>query len=131
MPGNNAPVASAASVLVTPPGPPRTVPKGSAGVAQAPSEDGTLKDWTGAAVYNISITTAGGQPPPPAYDLRLVMNYTGDVARVYLGGTLISDNFYNGGLMTAYHVTEAASLALPCRRCLRAGPEPFRGAGHL
>ena len=70
------------------------------GVASAPNEDGTDSLFNVAAIYNLTIQStlpSGAIPLPAEYDLRLQINYVGDVARVYINGTLISDNFYNSG----------------------------------
>jgi len=69
-------------------GPLRTIVKGRANVAAAPSE----QDWEQAAVYRISI---------PSKDLSLTssllsISYRGDCARLYANGRLIADNFYYG-----------------------------------
>jgi hypothetical protein len=67
----------------------RTIIKGRAKVAEAPSE----QDWEQAAVYKIQI---------PALDKTRVgasllsISYRGDCARLYANGRLIADNFYYG-----------------------------------
>ena len=66
-------------------GPLRTIVKGKAKVAEAPSED----DWQQAAVYKISV------PKTDAHSL-LSINYQGDCARLYANGKLIADNFQYG-----------------------------------
>lgn len=66
-------------------GPLRTIVKGKAKVAEAPSEE----DWQQAAVYKISI------PKTEAHSL-LSIEYQGDCARLYAGGKLIADNFRYG-----------------------------------
>lgn len=66
-------------------GAPRTIIMGVQKVAEAPSD----ADFDSAAVYTISL--------PDERDGRLLeIDYRGDVARIYAGGKLIADNFYNG-----------------------------------
>ena len=68
-------------------GPLRTVKKGKARVAEAPSEE----DWQQAAVYDISL------PPPPSRRGGLLsITYQGDCARLYADGKLVADNFQYG-----------------------------------
>jgi hypothetical protein len=70
-------------------GPLRTIGIGPRGVAQRPEE----QDFEQAAEWKISLDV------PEAYrdrDLYLEIPYMGDVARVYLDGVLLTDNFYNG-----------------------------------
>ena len=71
-------------------GPLRSIVKGKARVAAAPSDE----DWLQAAVYRIAL---------PADSLLLVpqrsllqIYYRGDCARLYANGRLVADNFYNG-----------------------------------
>ena len=69
-------------------GPLRTIKKGHAKVAEAPSE----QEWADAAVYQILL---------PADCLRqnsniLKISYVGDCARLYANGRLVADNFYYG-----------------------------------
>jgi hypothetical protein len=62
----------------------RTIVKGKARVAEAPSED----DWQQAAVYKIDV---------PSPDHRLLsIDYQGDCARLYADGHLVADNFQYG-----------------------------------
>ncbi len=71
-------------------GPAREVKKGLAKVAEAPSE----ADWQAAAVWRVKLPDgidAGD-------DYLLGISYVGDVARVYCGDTLLTDNFYNGNV---------------------------------
>lgn len=79
-------------------GPARTVPIGSAGVAQAPDQDGSTVDFAAAAIWNVTIKSLTGTgAPAPQYLPRIEINYTGDCARIYDNtGTFIADNFYNG-----------------------------------
>ena len=66
----------------------RTIKKGRAKVAEAPSE----QDWRQAAVYKIQLSS----------DLSsltshlLKITYRGDCARLYANGKLVDDNFYYG-----------------------------------
>ena len=76
--------------VIRPAGPPRTIPRGkiSTPVATAPED----ADFAQAALWKIVL--------PPSLDLGLDpllrIHYTGDVARLTLGGKLLTDNFYNG-----------------------------------
>ena len=70
------------------PGPLRTIVKGRAKVAEAPSE----ADWQQAAVYRIVLPSAIDQ----GQQSLLKINYRGDCARLYANGKLIADNFYYG-----------------------------------
>ena len=76
----------------------RTIVKGKAKVAEAPSEE----DWLQAAVYRIDLPTdsslitslplgGAGEGSP-----LLSINYRGDCARLYADGRLVADNFYYG-----------------------------------
>ncbi len=73
---------------IQPASPPRQIPLGSRNVAQAPTDS----DFQSAAVWRIKL--------PEKVDTNrhclLRINYTGDVARLYLDGKLIDDDFYNG-----------------------------------
>ncbi|MBC8136150.1 MAG: beta-galactosidase [Fibrella sp.] len=69
-------------------GTPRPVSMGSAGVAEAPTDD----DFGNAAVWRIVLP----QPEDLTRDLILRIRYYGDVARIYRNGVLLNDNFYNG-----------------------------------
>ena len=68
----------------------RTIVKGKAKVAEAPSE----QDWQQAAVYRISLPNDSTWRTPHA--MLLTINYRGDCARLYANGRLIADNFYYG-----------------------------------
>ena len=70
------------------PGPLRTIVKGRAKVAEAPSE----ADWQQAAVYRIVLPSAIDQ----GQQSLLTINYRGDCARLYANGKFIADNFYYG-----------------------------------
>jgi beta-galactosidase len=74
--------------LVQKAGPPRQVSMGHGKVAEAPTD----ADFADAAVWRIKL------PPDTATDRDLLLrfHYVGDVARLYLDGKLIDDNFYNG-----------------------------------
>ena len=67
---------------------PRTIEKGKAKVAEAPSET----DWQQAAVYRITIPA---EAVANAKNL-LSITYQGDCARLYANGQLIADNFQYG-----------------------------------
>lgn len=62
--------------------------KGKRGVAEAPSD----KDFESAAAWVVQLNGNVGA----RRDLLLRIAYVGDAARVYLGGKLLTDNFYNG-----------------------------------
>jgi beta-galactosidase len=79
-------------------GPARKVPIGPAGVAEAPDADGSTTAFAAAAIWNVTITATGGAAPGPQLLPRLVMNYTGDCARVYYNGTILADDFYNADI---------------------------------
>lgn len=66
----------------------RTVKKGKAKVAEAPSE----QDWQQAAVYKIQLTS----DLLPLTSVLLSITYRGDCARLYADGKLVADNFYYG-----------------------------------
>ena len=66
----------------------RVVPIGSQGVAEAPSS----ADFEAAGVWRIVLD----RPKAPGADLLLRLRYAGDVARFFLDGKLLDDNFYNG-----------------------------------
>jgi beta-galactosidase len=94
------PVAVQATLVALAQGPPRVIPKGANGVAAAPNQDGSLGEFARAQVYALSFTIPGGSVPPSA-DLRLVVRYEGDCARLYAGtGTeredIVEDHFFNG-----------------------------------
>ena len=66
----------------------RTVKKGKAKVAEAPSE----QDWQQAAVYKIQLTS----DLLPLTSALLSITFRGDCARLYADGKLVADNFYYG-----------------------------------
>ena len=103
---------SVSALALAPAGPPRTVPIGSAGVAQAPDEDGGETEWAAAATFLLTFSKGpggGGEYPPSLgdYDFRLAVNYTADCARLYVNSStsgewlLVEDNWYNGVPMEA------------------------------
>jgi beta-galactosidase len=69
-------------------GPRPPVTKGSQGVAEAPSDE----DFAGAGVWRLTLPQSVDQ----TRDLLLRVHYIGDVARLYLDGRLVLDNFYDG-----------------------------------
>ena len=69
-------------------GPLRTIIKGRAKVAEAPSES----DWQQAAVYKVTVPTEA----VTKYKCLLSIEYQGDCARLYANGKLIADNFQYG-----------------------------------
>lgn len=66
----------------------REIQMGKAGAAEQPSDS----DFDKAAIWRVSL------PPNtnPQRDILLKISYTGDVARIYSGDKLLTDNFYNG-----------------------------------
>lgn len=86
------------TALVSPAGPPRVIPKGPNGRAQAPARDGGFGEFANAGAWNITITGT----PAAGVDVRLVLSYNGDAARIYPVGSahergdLILDHFFNG-----------------------------------
>ena len=68
-------------------GPLRTIKKGKAKVAEAPSEE----EWEQAALYTIDLSTVATRE-----DALLNIEYQGDCARLYADGKLINDNFQYG-----------------------------------
>jgi hypothetical protein len=66
----------------------RTIVKGKAKVAEAPSE----QDWQQAAVYRIDLTAVPAALSHPI----LSITYQGDCARLYADGKLVADNFQYG-----------------------------------
>jgi hypothetical protein len=69
-------------------GPARVVPLGKAKVASEPTD----ADFKQAAAWTIKLPAG----TDPSRDLLLRIRYVGDVARIKLGGKLLTDNFYNG-----------------------------------
>ncbi|HVX83389.1 MAG TPA: beta-galactosidase [Phycisphaerae bacterium] len=69
-------------------GPLRTIPIKPRGNAEEPTD----ADFDNAAVYQIHLPAN----IDPSRDLLLRLHYTADVARLYLDGKLLTDNFYNG-----------------------------------
>ena len=66
------------------PGTPKTISLGVNKVAEEPGDD----DFENAACYTIDL--------PEDLDGLLSITYRGDVARLYVNGKMIDDNFYNG-----------------------------------
>jgi hypothetical protein len=73
---------------VQPAGPLRNIKTGVMKVAEAPSD----ADFENAAVWKITLP----RNLDKNRDVYLKLPYTGDVARVYAGNRLLTDNFYNG-----------------------------------
>jgi hypothetical protein len=71
-------------------GPLRTIKKGRAKVAEAPSE----ADWQNAAVYRITLPSDSSLFT--LHSSLLSISYRGDCARLYADGKLVADNFYYG-----------------------------------
>lgn len=71
-------------------GPLRSIVKGKAKVAEAPSEE----DWLQAAVYRIELPTDSSLFT--LHSPLLSISYRGDCARLYAGDRLVADNFYYG-----------------------------------
>jgi beta-galactosidase len=69
-------------------GPAREIHLGTQKVAEAPSDE----DFEAAAVWRLRLP----QKATLTADALLRVIYKGDVARFYLNGTLLTDNFYNG-----------------------------------
>ncbi|MGA3373511.1 MAG: beta-galactosidase [Terracidiphilus sp.] len=76
-----------------PAGPARTVPIAPSipGRQQGMAMQPTDADFEQAAVWRVRLPAG----VDPSRDLRLRVRYTGDVARAYLGGKLIADDFYH------------------------------------
>ena len=71
-------------------GPLRTITIGVNKVAEEPDDE----DFKQAAVYSITLPEDSSLFTPQASLLQI--DYRGDVARLYVGGKLADDNFYNG-----------------------------------
>jgi hypothetical protein len=71
---------------IRPYGPLRPIGMGSAHVAAAPTD----ADFAAAAVWHVALPAADG------HRRLLRVHYAGDVARIYAGDRLLTDNFYNG-----------------------------------
>jgi hypothetical protein len=69
-------------------GPLRTIKKGKAKVAEAPTE----QEWKDAAVYRVTLPSDVIHQP----SALLSITYRGDCARLYANGKLVADNFYYG-----------------------------------
>ncbi|MGI4789770.1 MAG: beta-galactosidase [Janthinobacterium lividum] len=70
------------------PGPARHIQRGGEGVAEAPSE----ADFDQAAVWRVQLPSTKSE----GRRFLLRISYAGDVARLYAGERLLTDNFYNG-----------------------------------
>lgn len=70
---------------------PRIIPIGKQKVAEAPND----ADFEKAAIWKIKIPQSLASKKS-RFLLRI--KYAGDVARIYLGDTLLTDNFYNGNV---------------------------------
>jgi beta-galactosidase len=75
---------------IKPAGAPRVIPisKEKDGVAAAPTD----ADFEAAAVWRVKVPS----DIEPSRNLVMRVHYAGDVARVYLDGKLLTDDFYNG-----------------------------------
>ena len=87
-------------------GPLRTITKGRAKVASAPTEE----DWQQAAVYRITLPSdsslenhssliiheGSSEQARARHSSLLRITYRGDCARIYANGKLVADNFYYG-----------------------------------
>jgi hypothetical protein len=71
-------------------GPMRSIVKGKAKVAEAPSEE----EWLQAAIYQITLPKDSSLFT--LHSSLLSINYRGDCARLYADGRLVADNFYYG-----------------------------------
>lgn len=85
------PSLAVAASLVRAAGPARAVPKGRSGKAAEPTD----ADFEQSALWSLALP-AGLQSDSRRTFLRV--NYTGDVARLYLDGVLLTDNQYTGRL---------------------------------
>jgi hypothetical protein len=74
-------------------GPARDIPTGRSHRAEEPTD----QDFTQAALWTLALPT-GLQSSQRRVMMRV--NYTGDVARLYLNGTLLTDNQYTGRLFS-------------------------------
>ncbi|MFH0173313.1 beta-galactosidase [Streptomyces cacaoi] len=94
VPDEDAPTVPAPTLTaLRPAGPPPTPQTGVLGRASAPADE--HYDTT-AAVYRVDLPASRADtPPPPGSDL-LRLHWTGDVARAYVGNTLVADQFFTG-----------------------------------
>lgn len=112
--------------LVRPAGPAREIPLGQSRqpVAAAPTD----ADFAAAAVWRIALPADLDLAADPLLRLR----YAGDVARVFIGGRLINDDYSNGAPLEIGLRRHAAELArgeielavLPLRRDAVEGTQP-------
>ncbi|HEY4245967.1 MAG TPA: beta-galactosidase [Lacunisphaera sp.] len=109
-------------------GPAREIPLGK--ISEPVAMEPTDADFEHAAVWKIKLP-AGFDPA--AADTLLRIHYVGDVARVYIGGRLINDDFYNGAPLEIGLRRYAAELKnaeltiaiLPLRRDAITGSKPL------
>jgi hypothetical protein len=107
-------------------GPAREIPIGK--ISQPVATEPTDADFAQAAVWRIKLPADFAS----AGDALLRIRYVGDVARVYLGGKLITDDFYNGLPLEIGLRRHAAELKtgeltiaiLPLRRDAVTGAKP-------
>ncbi|MFD7935878.1 beta-galactosidase [Streptomyces sp. NPDC059755] len=94
VPDEDAPTVPAVTLTaLRPAGPAPTPETGVLGRASAPADE---HYDTKAAVYRVDVpATRAGTPTPPGSDL-LRLHWTGDVARAYVGDTLVADQFFTG-----------------------------------
>lgn len=86
------PAVTASATLVAHAGPARNVSMGRGNVAAEPSD----ADFDAAAVWNVTVSLRDGKAPPESVEVWTCLRYTGDVARLYLAGTLLTDNQFSG-----------------------------------
>jgi hypothetical protein len=95
-PVSNGSTIAVACTKVREAGPLRTIKKGKAKVAEAPTEE----DWQQAAVYQIKLPAERiyqkGNSLTTEVGNMLSVTYRGDCARLYAKGKLIADNFQYG-----------------------------------
>ena len=90
LPSANAFSEQVTGMQIQPAGPARQILMGREGVAEAPveAEFAAARIWRLCLPQNIDVSRT----------LRLCVTYQGDVARLYLDGELLGDNFYNGDI---------------------------------
>ena len=95
-PVSNGSTIAVACTKVREAGPLRTIKKGKAKVAEAPTEE----DWQQAAVYQIKLPAERIYQKENSLKAEvgnmLSVTYRGDCARLYADGRLVADNFYYG-----------------------------------
>jgi hypothetical protein len=95
VPDEDAPTVPAPTLTALRPAGPAPAPRtGVLGRASAPADE---HYDTKAAVYRVDVppSRTAATPPPPGSDL-LRLHWTGDVARAYVGDTLVADQFFTG-----------------------------------